>query len=203
MSLARERHVELARQAHANRPSCLEGTQGGDARPRVGLDLLAAEGAAHSKTLDRDGVTRQPEDARDDVLRLGRMLGGGVHGHAAGLVNPGDAGLRFQVEVLLAADRDLALDAQRARLDDGDVAARQVEKVREIAVGVDGLLDREDRGKRLVRRRHPGGAPLCGVERVGQDPRNRLPVKHDLARKQRLVVAIRAAVAFARHVGRR
>ena len=42
----------------------------------VGLHFLAAEGAAHAQALDGDLVARQPEHARDDVLRLGRMLRG-------------------------------------------------------------------------------------------------------------------------------
>ena len=70
----------------------------------------------------------KPEDAGDDLLRLGGMLRRGVHGDAARLVHPGDCGLRLQVEMLLAANRELAVET-RSALDSiaGHVAARQAQ----------------------------------------------------------------------------
>ena len=41
---------------------------------------------------------------------------------------------------------------------------------------------------------------MRGLERLGQHPGDRLPVKHHLVRKERLVVARAAGVAFAWHI---
>ena len=88
MPLAGHRHVELARQPDAHGPAGLPRAERRDRRKRVGLHLLAAERAAHAEALDGDLVASEPEHARDDVLRFGWMLGGGVQRHAAALVEP-------------------------------------------------------------------------------------------------------------------
>ena len=48
---------------------------------------------------------------------------------------------------------------------------------------------------------HARGAAPRGLERLGEHPGHRLAVEHHLGGKQRLVVAVRAGVAFARHIG--
>src|SRR5262245_62422308 len=102
-------------------------------------------------------------------------------GDAAGLIHPCDRGLRFQVEVLLASNGQFSVDAQCAGVDRGNITARQTESVRKETAGVDGLLDRQDRGQRLIFDVNPRGAPLRGLERFAEDPRDRLPVEHHLA----------------------
>src|ERR1051325_1421104 len=109
MTLAGERHIELARQAHAHRTTGLPRAECGDSGPGIGLDFLAAKGAAHPDALDGHVLPGQAEHARDDLLRLRRMLRRRLGNDAARLVDPCDGGLRLQVEVLLPADRQLAL----------------------------------------------------------------------------------------------
>ena len=74
MALAGERHIERARETHANGASCFVRAQRGDRCPRVGLHFLAAEGSAHAKAFDRHLIARNPQHACDDLLRLGGML---------------------------------------------------------------------------------------------------------------------------------
>ncbi len=79
MALAGGAHVVVARQPQLHRPPRLPGQHRGDAGDDGGLALLAAERAAHAPHLDGHGVERQPEQVRDAVLHLGRMLGGAEH----------------------------------------------------------------------------------------------------------------------------
>ncbi len=78
MALAGERHVEMARQAHAHGPAGLPRAERGDGGPGVGLHFFAAERAAHAQALHGDLMARDAEHARDDLLRLAGMLRGGV-----------------------------------------------------------------------------------------------------------------------------
>ena len=54
---------------------------------------------------------------RDQVLHLARVLGRAVHVHAAVFLRDGVADLAFEVELLLAADVERALQAVRRRGD--------------------------------------------------------------------------------------
>jgi hypothetical protein len=101
MPLPGERHVERAR-AGARAPAAASSTRRAPRPPpSVGLNFLAAERAAHAEALDGDLMFRHAEHARDDLLRLGRMLVDDCTAIAAALVEPGDRRLRLQVEVLL------------------------------------------------------------------------------------------------------
>ncbi len=117
MALAGEREIERARQPHTHGPPRLPGAQCRDGRPRIGLHFLAAEGAAHAQTFHRHFVARNSQNARDHLLRFGGMLRGRMRRHAAGFIQPCNRALRFQIEVLLAADLQFAFEAQRAGLD--------------------------------------------------------------------------------------
>jgi hypothetical protein len=95
-------------------------------------------------------VPRQAKHARDDLLRFRRMLRRRVHRHAAGFVEPGDRGVRLEIEVLLAADGELAVETERALLDGRHVAARQAQRVGQKAAGLDRLRDAENGRTRFV-----------------------------------------------------
>ena len=86
----------------------LPGQQRGDAGDDGGLALLAAEGAAHAPHLDGDRVERQPEQMRDAVLHLGRVLGRALHQHAAVVAGSGERDLAFEIEMVLAAAAQFA-----------------------------------------------------------------------------------------------
>ena len=57
---------------------------------------------------------RQPEHVRDDLLRLGRVLGAGLDEDLARLVDERQRGVGLQVEVLLPGELELALEDVRA-----------------------------------------------------------------------------------------
>ena len=103
--------------------------------------------------------------------------------------------------MLLSADSQLALDAQRARFERRDVAARNAQRLGEKAAGFDRLLDRQDRGQRLVLDRHTPRSPLRRLERFAENPGDGLVVEHHFIGKQRLVVAIRPAVSLPGNIG--
>ena len=148
------RDVELARQPDAHGPPRLPRAERGDGRIRIGLHFLAAERAAHAQTLDRHLIARHAEHARDHLLRFGRMLCRRVDRDESRFVNPRNGGLRLEIEMFLAADGQLAVDTNGARVDGGRVAVDDPKRVGEKAALVDGLFDREDGGQRLVRGRH-------------------------------------------------
>jgi hypothetical protein len=62
------------------------------------------------RTSTRTAFIGTPERVGDLVLDLGRVLGGGMHDHVAALLRQGERGLAFEVEMLLPADLDPALD---------------------------------------------------------------------------------------------
>jgi len=81
-----------------------------------GWKLLAAEPPPILQALHGDLVRRQAEYVRHDVLRLGRMLGARLDEDLAVLVDQRQRGLGLQVEVLLAADLQLAAEPVRRPL---------------------------------------------------------------------------------------
>src|SRR5207342_2047375 len=95
----------------------------GQRRPSAGLTFLTAEGAAHASRLDSDEGVRDPENARDDMLRLRRVLARRVHHQLIALAGNGERRLTLQIEVLLAADRELAPEPMRGLVDRGDRVA--------------------------------------------------------------------------------
>ncbi len=202
MPLAGQHHVLPARQADPHRPADLRRRQRGHRGPGVGLHFLAAERAAHAQALDDDGVLRQPEHPRHDLLRLGRMLGRRVDHQPAVVVAIGERGVGLEVEVLLAADAQLALEAVRRVAQRGlGVAAVQAIAVGEEAAGGNRVLDRPHRRQRFVVDADRAGREARGLLGLGDHPGNRLAGEADLGGKQRLVVPRRARVVLAGHVG--
>ena len=68
----------------------------GDRRPGAGLALLAAEAAAHAPRLDRHEGVGNAQDARDDVLHLGRVLRRGMDDHLDALAGNGERDLALR-----------------------------------------------------------------------------------------------------------
>ncbi len=98
-------------------------------------------------------VLRHAEHARDDLLRLGRVLRRRVHEHARRpRRDQRERGLRLEIEVLLPADDELALEACAARRAARPRRRRVARRspVGEEAAGGDGLRDRQDGRQRLV-----------------------------------------------------
>ena len=78
MAFADHRHVlhPVEPEAHwAVGEGRAEGSDGGEP---VGLHLLTAESAAHAQALHRDLRGAQAQDLSDDILRLRRVLSGGL-----------------------------------------------------------------------------------------------------------------------------
>jgi hypothetical protein len=96
---------------------------------QVRLRLFAAESAAHPAGLDRDRMRGDRQDARDDVLRLARMLGRAVNRYVPVLARRRHRDLALQVEMFLATDLEPARKPPR-RLGDrcGRVAARELQR---------------------------------------------------------------------------
>ena len=166
----------------------------------VRLELLAAEAAAHPQALHRDLVSGQAEHVRHDVLGLGRVLRAGLHEDLAVLVDQRQRGVGLQVEVLLAADLELAAEPVRRLLKPGGrVAATDRPLVALVAAGLDRVVHADQRGQRLVVDLDRLGTLPGRLQRLAEHPADRVPVVHNLAREQRLVVLL-AGVVEAGHV---
>ena len=116
VALARHRHVLGAVEPQPDGTAGERGAERGDRREAVRLHLLAAERAAHPQTLHGDLVARQAQHVRDDLLRLARVLGAGLDEHLPVLVDQGERRVRFQVEVLLPGELELAREHVGARV---------------------------------------------------------------------------------------
>ena len=88
-----------------------------DGRPLRRLALLAAEAAAHAAGLAGDVGVRDAEHAGDDMLHLGRMLRRGIDVDVAVLARDGERDLALEIEMLLPADAELALEPHGAPRD--------------------------------------------------------------------------------------
>ncbi|KDB51037.1 hypothetical protein X805_33380 [Sphaerotilus natans subsp. natans DSM 6575] len=171
------------------------------------LRLLAAEAAAHAPALHLHLVRRQPQRVRDDVLHLGRVLGRAVHQQAVVLLRQRVGDLALQVELLLAAEAEAALQPVRRGGDRGrGVAALQAHRRHDVLLQPVRLQRVEHRRQRLDRRdlrRQRRRAPRLAA-RAGHDQEHRLaaPVHRALG-QDRVVVHDRAAVVDAGNVGGR
>ena len=114
VALAGQREVVVAIEADLARSARHARGERGDRRPGAGLAFLAAEAAAHAPRLHGDEGVRDSEDAGDDVLRLGRVLRRGVHRHLVPFAGKGERRLALEIEMLLPADRELAIQPMRA-----------------------------------------------------------------------------------------
>ena len=205
MALAGQHEVVVAVEADLARTAGHAGGERGDRRPGAGLALLAAEAAAHAPRLDGDERIRHSEDARDNVLNLGRILRRRVHSHLVALAGKGERRLALEIKMLLPADRELALKTMR-RVGDrsGGVAAPEGIVVLHPPARDERVSDRDRRRLRLYV--DPGEArrPARLVAGASDDGEQRLTVEHDLAvREKRLVGEHRRDIVPARNVHRR
>ena len=82
-------------------------------RPLGRLGFLAAEASAHASAFAHHGGIGNGEHLGDAMLHLGRMLGRAMDEHAAAFARDGERHLALEVEMLLAADGEPALQAAR------------------------------------------------------------------------------------------
>src|SRR6516165_8696365 len=99
---------------------------------------------------------------------------------SAGLVEPGDRALRFEIKMFLPTDKELAGKSQRTPLHCRNVAARHPQRARQETSRRNGFLNREDRRKRLIIRAHKLSSVPCRLQRFPQHPGDRLAMKHHL-----------------------
>ena len=130
MAFARDRDIELSGQPDAHGPPCFPRAQSGYRGERIRLDLLSAERASHTQTLDGHLMASHAEHTRDHLLRFRRMLSRRMHGDASRFVYPGEGGLRLQIEMLLSAYPELSIDPKLARVERGSVAVDNPELAR-------------------------------------------------------------------------
>ena len=113
VALAGDNHVVVTRQAKLDRPIRGPSQQSGDRGDDRCLTFLAAERPAEPAHFRGDLGERQAEHVGNAVLDLGRVLARGVHQHVAILAGHRERDLAFQVEMVLGAARDRALQAMR------------------------------------------------------------------------------------------
>ena len=144
------------------------------------------------------------EHTRDQVLKLARVLRGGIDVHVAVFARNGERDLAFEIEMLLAADAQVSADALRA-VDERGCAVVLAERVlgKDMAVGFERLVDRDvvlaDRELELG---EPRGAPRLPA-RLRDDGECNLPVELDApVDEYRIVVHHGADVVRAGNVPR-
>ena len=121
-----------------------------DRRPGAGLAFLAAKAAAHPPRLYGDESVGYSEDAGDDVLGLRRVLRRDMHHHLVAFAGKGEGRLALEIEMLLAADRELAIQPVRGLLDRGRrVAAPERIVVLNSRAADKRIRDRDRRRSRL------------------------------------------------------
>ena len=129
------------------------------------------------------------------------MLRRGLDEDLPVLVDAGQRRVGLQVEVLLPGELEFAFEDVRATREGGlRFAAAQHGPRTLVALRGDGLLDRDQRRQRLVFDGDLGGPDPGRLEGVGEHPAHRVPVVHDLAGEQRLVM-LDPRVVHPWHVG--
>ncbi len=205
VALAGDDHVVVAIEAQLDGPAAAHGGDGRGACQERGLAFLAAETPAHAAAMDADLVRVAPEGVRHEVLHLAGMLRRAHHEHAAIFLRQGDRDLALEVEVVLAAQLEHALQAlRRARQAWQRLAAHDRVRGRDEARRGDRLADPEDGGERLVIDAGLARGAPRRVVRVGHDQEDRLAgVLHQAVGEDRVVVDHRGAVVLAGDVARR
>ncbi len=205
VALAGQHEIVVAIEPDLARMACHPRGERSDRGPGAGLALLAAEAAAHPARFDRDEGVRDPENARDDVLRLRRVLRRSVHRHLVAFAGKGERRLAFEIEMLLSADCELTLKPARGFVDRGGrVATPEGVIVLHARAGHERVGNGDRRPLRLDvdlgETRRPAGLVAC----AGDDGEQRLAVEHHvLVSEQRLVGEHRRDVVLAGNIGRR
>ena len=142
----------------------------GDAGEQRRLRFLAAEAAAHAPALHQHRVRRAAQRVRHHLLHLAGVLGRAVHAHAAVFQRHGVADLAFQVELLLPALHEAALQpvrraVQRALQRAGRGFAQQVHRRHHVGLGGMRLAHRQHRRQRLDVDERPSRVPPRGAPR--------------------------------------
>jgi hypothetical protein len=139
MPLAGHDHVLVAIGPSLGGATGLHRDQRGGGGEQRGLGLLAAEPAAHPAHLDGDRGMRAIQHAGDQVLDLAGVLGRRPDMDVAALARNGQRHLALEIEVVLAADGQMALQpVGRSRQRGGRVAARHALAPLDGQVGVAG-----------------------------------------------------------------
>ncbi len=165
MPLAGHDHVVVTVHPTLHRPPGLGGRQRRRRRAEHGLGLLAAEAAAHTPHLDRHLGVADAEQMGDQVLHFAGMLGRTGHVQPARLERDGERDLAFEVEVVLAADLDPALQAvRRGGQSLGHVAPAHHLVLLDQEVQRPGLVDRDRRRQGIVDHLGQGGGAAGRLE---------------------------------------
>src|SRR5262249_31325335 len=143
----------------------------------------------------------EAEYAGDDLLGVRRVLGRGVHEQLVLLVEGREGDVRLQVEVVLAAQPELAAQGVLDLPEDAPpIAAANDERLGVIGLAGDGRVQGEDRGEGRVPDRASPRAEAGRRLRLTEHPGDGLAVVDHLGREERLVAADRADVVLARDV---
>ena len=189
MPAAGDAHVVVVGVDESRRTLRLQRDDRRDRRRMRGLAFLAAERPAHPLGDHRDLIDVQPEEMRDHMLHLGRILRRRVNGERVEFTRHGDRRLRLEVEVILPAVDPNAFDdvlgfGERAL---GVAAVDVADRPDEVAALLR-FVDREDRLElldveldRLLRR-------LDRVAILRRDDRHRLADERDLVLGQKDLV---------------
>ena len=202
VTLACHLHVELAAEPDLDRTVERASSQRGEGGEVGRLRLLAPEGAAHAWDQDDDAAVVAAEDLGGGVLDLGRVLRGGVDLERTILAGDRQRGMGLEVEVVLAAAGELALDAQRgAGQSSVDVSAAHAMRRAQVRLCRDRVGDREDRRRLLDVDLQPHRSRATDRHRLADDQRDQLTDRVELAfGEQWFVVHDRAEAVVARDV---
>ena len=203
MPLAGEDEVVVTVEPHLAGPAGHARRKRRERRPLRRLALLAAEGAAHAADLAADIGIRHAEHARDDVLDLGRMLRRGIDVHRPVLARDGERDLALEIEMLLAADAERALEPVRCGRDRRRRVATAEGVVRQHRFAArERVLDHDARGLALDL---DGGKPrgaARGIAGERHDGKERLAAEGDFVDgKERVIAESRRHVVLSRYVG--
>ena len=190
MTLPGHRHVVVAVEAdlrgtagHARGERC-------EARPLRRLGLLAAEGTAHAPALAYHRRTRHPQHVGDEVLDLGRMLGGRPDPHLVVLSGYRERRLPFEVEVLLAADPHPAFEPARGGGNRGRrLPASELVGGQNLGAGGQPFVHGDSRCDRVHLDSGPARGAAGRVAGLRDHREHHLSVKEDLAGGEDRVVA--------------
>ena len=203
MALAGHVHVFEPRQAHLHRAPGEMGEHRAERRRHAGLALLAAEATAHASHVDGDPVHGDAEHLGHLFLHLGGILGRRIDQHAAVFGGHDRGHLGFQVEVLLAADGQFALQTMGGSGQGGGRVTQVVAVAgRDEVLAAQRFLDVEDGLQRLVFDEGGLGGAAGSVKAGSGHRQYRLAqVLHLAIGEQRIAGEDGANVQLARYVG--